>query len=68
MMTFNEMCDALVSIVSRRQVTRTRTPLTSYHNVSKMRNQPCSCGSGLKFKKCSCGRQARAEQIRGMSR
>jgi hypothetical protein len=43
-------------------------PLPSYHNVSKMRNQPCSCGYGKKFKHCDCGRQARAEQIRATSR
>jgi uncharacterized protein YecA (UPF0149 family) len=67
-MDINNMCDALVGIVTRKQARRVQGPITSYHNVSKMRNQPCSCGSGKKFKHCDCGRQARAEQIRGMSR
>ena len=43
-------------------------PLLSYHEVSKMRNQLCACGSGKKFKHCDCGRQERAEQIRMTSR
>ena len=50
------------------KVIRHATRVISFHQVSTMRNQPCSCGSGLKFKKCPCGRQARAEQIRSTSR
>jgi len=38
--------------------------IRSYHQASTMRNKPCSCGSGKKFKKCKCGLQEKAEQIR----
>ena len=45
-----------------------KTPkLVSYHKVSTMRNKPCSCGSGIKFKKCLCGNQRKAEFIRSNS-
>jgi len=29
-------------------------PLRSFHNLRLLRNKPCICGSGLKYKRC-CG-------------
>lgn len=35
---------------------RELTPMTAHKRKNYMRNQPCICGSGIKFKRCCWGK------------
>ncbi len=41
-----------------------RTPLTKWARKNKTgRNQPCPCGSGIKYKKCCYGKVIEIEEL-----
>lgn len=50
----NKFTDGATIPLTEKQV-KVLTPMNAHQRKGWMRNQPCCCGSGVKFKKCHWG-------------